>query len=684
MGLAPTVSVLTCVLNGERWIAETVESILGQTLGDFEYIIVDDGSTDATPRILAELAQRDNRLRIFANEKNKGIIFSNNLGLKAARGEFIARNDADDVSLPHRLEREVEYLRAHPDVACISSIIRMIDEQGRHAGFWRDDLLTVDPRSITRMLPSKNCIANSSSMVRANVLKEFAYDTRLKINEDYDIWMRMGAAGFKMDKLAEVLVHYRVRPRSFSDIYIRNKPARNDMVYKWLFLRGELAKMRLNAFDGRVAVSMLRSAHIWFYQGFKPYQTIRKIPSHIHEAAAIKLGRIQTVFGRPAANKPALMFIMPSLGAGGAERVMQHIALGLCNDYDLHVVAMRCGDARWRDQFKPYCVSLTQPHAGVVVHSRRSVCVYLDQIAAENKIRGVITTNSVLAYYWLQELNRRGKRVPAIDIQHTVGAETHRRNMIWVAPLLDRRICISQQLVDHMRAIYGEHGIAGESAKLRLVRNGIDLRVFNRENATITIHASLKNSGEKIVFWAGRFSEEKDPFLFIELAAEFRRQQGKGIRFVMAGDGPFYDLARRSAEQMNVSDIVDFAGFLNDDELRAVMARAWLLAITSEYEGIPLVALEALAMGVPVLSTAVGAVGEAIEDGRTGILLPAKTGFPGAAAERIKHLLDHPEEHQKMAGAGRESLAGRFDIETMLAGYRSVIGEMLAGKRAEA
>lgn len=677
MPTIPTVSVLTCVLNGERWIAETVESILGQTFGDFEYIIVDDGSTDATPRILAGFAERDDRLIILANEKNRGIIYSNNRGVEAARGELIARTDADDISLPRRFERQVEYMRAHPDVACASSIIRMIDEQGLHAGFWDDDLNTVDPESIRRMLPSKNCIANSTSMARGDILKRFAYDTRLKINEDYDIWMRMAAEGLKLDKIAEVLVHYRVSALSFSDVYIRNKPARNDMVYKWLFLRGELAKKRFNSFDRQVAVSMLRSAHIWFYQGFKPYQSLRRIPPYIRENLAMKSGTIQTAAGRPTSNKPGLMLIIPSLGMGGAERVMQHVARGLESDYDLHVVAMRGGDARWGEQFKPYCVSLTHPPAGVVLHARRSVCAYLDKIAEGKSIRGAVVTNAILAYFWLQELNRRGRRMPAIDIQHTVGAETHQPALLWAAPLLDRRVCISQLLVEHLRAIYGEHGIASESANLRLVRNGIDLETFKRETAEkLPAPAGIETGDDKLVLWAGRFSKEKDPLLFLELAAEFRRRGGSGVKFVMAGDGPLHDLAHRAAAQMNVADSVVFAGFLNDDEMRALMARAWLLAMTSEYEGVPLAALEALAMGVPVLSTAVGAVGEAIENGRTGVLLPAKTGFPAAASDKILHLLRNPDKHRKMIDAGRVSLAGKFDIDSMVAGYRAVIGEL--------
>ncbi len=117
----PQVSVLMSVFNGERYLPEAINSILAQTFRDFELIVVDDGSTDSTADILREYAQGDSRLRLLRHEVNQGQAAALNWALGDARGSFIATMDADDISAPHRLERQVEFLRSHPDIGAVGT-----------------------------------------------------------------------------------------------------------------------------------------------------------------------------------------------------------------------------------------------------------------------------------------------------------------------------------------------------------------------------------------------------------------------------------------------------------------------------------------------------------------------------------------------------------------------------------
>ena len=126
----PRITVLTAVYNGARYLAEAIESVLADGFEDFEYVIVDDGSTDATPRILADAAARDPRIVLLRHEPNRGIAAATNRGLAIARGAYIARLDADDISLPGRLAREAAYLDAHPAVALVSMNFDIIDAGG--------------------------------------------------------------------------------------------------------------------------------------------------------------------------------------------------------------------------------------------------------------------------------------------------------------------------------------------------------------------------------------------------------------------------------------------------------------------------------------------------------------------------------------------------------------------------
>ena len=125
----PLISVCMAVYNAERYVAEAVESILNQTFGDFEFLILDDGSTDGSLDILRRYAERDPRIRL-TSRPNQGLVASLNELVDQARGEFIARMDADDVSLPERFQREVDYLRDHPECVLVGSRVRLIDPDG--------------------------------------------------------------------------------------------------------------------------------------------------------------------------------------------------------------------------------------------------------------------------------------------------------------------------------------------------------------------------------------------------------------------------------------------------------------------------------------------------------------------------------------------------------------------------
>ncbi len=128
----PLVSVVMSVYNGERFLREAIESILSQTFRDFEFIIVNDGSTDGTAGILNSYALSDSRVRVFEQE-NMGQCASDNRGCSLARGKYIARMDSDDVSMRDRLERQIAFLENHEKVGLLGGAVEIIDDRGRRA-----------------------------------------------------------------------------------------------------------------------------------------------------------------------------------------------------------------------------------------------------------------------------------------------------------------------------------------------------------------------------------------------------------------------------------------------------------------------------------------------------------------------------------------------------------------------
>ena len=119
----PRISVLMTAYNSQQYVAQAMESILNQTFSDFEFIIINDGSTDDTARIIRQYATRDSRIKFIDNKVNKGLISVLNQGLELCKGEYIARMDSDDISIPTRFALQLEYMDAHPDVGVLGGAI---------------------------------------------------------------------------------------------------------------------------------------------------------------------------------------------------------------------------------------------------------------------------------------------------------------------------------------------------------------------------------------------------------------------------------------------------------------------------------------------------------------------------------------------------------------------------------
>jgi glycosyltransferase involved in cell wall biosynthesis len=178
------------VYNGERFLREGVESILNQSFSDFEFIIVDDGSTDSTWQTLSQYAKSDGRILASRNRENVGLTKSLNIGLRRARGGFIARQDGDDVSLPQRLTTQIAYLRKHNDIGLLGTAYYLADSQGRHTGTCRPPQTDTEIR--WKML-FHNAFCHSSVVFRRELLDSghAFYNEDLPYGQDYDLWARL-------------------------------------------------------------------------------------------------------------------------------------------------------------------------------------------------------------------------------------------------------------------------------------------------------------------------------------------------------------------------------------------------------------------------------------------------------------------------------------------------------------
>lgn len=207
MEKAPTVSVVMPCFNAEKYIRPAIESILNQTFGDFELITVEDGSSDRTHEIISEYAGRDRRLIPIFNDENIGLTASLNKGIDAARGEFIARMDADDISYPERFEKQVAYLRANPDVCMVATSRERIDEDGNILS--RKSFEPGKEKLRERMKVTCSVPHGSIMFRRKEVIELGKYREGILYAEDYDLWLRM-IEKYNIDVLPDILFKFRL------------------------------------------------------------------------------------------------------------------------------------------------------------------------------------------------------------------------------------------------------------------------------------------------------------------------------------------------------------------------------------------------------------------------------------------------------------------------------------------
>ncbi|WP_448339343.1 glycosyltransferase family 2 protein [Desulfovibrio piger] len=214
----PQISIILPVYNAKQYLEASVYSILNQSLTDFELILINDGSTDGSEKIVRQLAARDSRIRLV-QRPNKGLIATLNEGISLARSPFIARMDADDIALPHRLERQCTYLKIHPEAVAVGSYVKLMDECGHT---YRTKYLPTGEKLRKAFLWGCPIMHPTVMMRTEAVRKAGGYSPEFPSAEDYALWLRLLSLG-EIDNIHEALLSYRVHGSSISHVHARQQ-----------------------------------------------------------------------------------------------------------------------------------------------------------------------------------------------------------------------------------------------------------------------------------------------------------------------------------------------------------------------------------------------------------------------------------------------------------------------------
>ena len=243
----PFLSVIMPVYNAGDFVAQAIQSILGQSYEDFELIIINDGSSDNSKAVIK--SYDDNRIKYFENEKNSGIVFSRNKGLKLAKGEYIGMFDADDIAYPEKFEEQINFLEQNKDFGMVGSWAKFINEEGKRLpGSWK---LKASPDMIPAIMLFKNYFLQSAVLYRKECISKFSFRVGFDILEDYLIWLEI-IGEYKAWNLQKYLVDYRVHGGGVTKKHSKEKLEKEKKVF-----RIQLMELGIDASDHELDLHML-------------------------------------------------------------------------------------------------------------------------------------------------------------------------------------------------------------------------------------------------------------------------------------------------------------------------------------------------------------------------------------------------------------------------------------------
>jgi glycosyltransferase involved in cell wall biosynthesis len=630
----PLVSVVIPCYNHGGFVPEAVDSILAQTFENLEVIVVDSGSTrQDSLQALHQL--RRPRTRVYYRRERHLVGDNRNFGIERARGKYICCLDADDMIKPTYLEKAVFLLEAK-GYDLVSTSIESFGNESRVYSVERFPILA----DMVRANHIPNCaVFRRDLWERAGGFRDTGLGAEY-VHEDWRFWLRLVALGAKVANIVdEPLFLYRVHSPSSLSKQDGTVPSIDKHREAIVALNGDVLTEEAFRFSEQRRLQRI--------QVLDPLVNLRPYPS-------------------PDASSTTILIVLPYLIMGGAERLISEVARYLrSRDYRIVVVTTLPVDPKYGDTTEWF-----ERATAEIYHLPRfldAACwrEFIFYLIDAKRVSLLWLAGSAFFYDLLPDLKAEWPHLKVIDLLfNTVGHTADNRKH---SGLIDLNLVESREVYDCLRRA----GVA--PGRIVLVPSGVDLERYRPTPKPSRLLEALGiDPSSFVVGFSGRLSEEKCPEIFLEIA-DCCRDESRLV-FLMTGAGPLADQVRRWVESAGMGNRLQFLGKV--DEVREYLALYDVLVLPSRLDGRPIVALESLATGVPIVASRVGGLPELVHDGETGFL--CDTGDVAGFAERVRWLAAHPEEHRRMRVAARSFAESELDALQLRRLYEAAIRGALA------
>jgi glycosyltransferase involved in cell wall biosynthesis/GT2 family glycosyltransferase len=595
--LAPLlVSIIVPCFNYGRFVSEAVSSALRQTISSLEVIVVDDGSSDPETIRVLDTLKTLSRVRVI-RQLNAGLPSARNAGIALAHGEYICCLDADDTLEPSYIELCIAALELDRSVGFAYSWVQLF---GDETGVWRTREFDI------REALYDNHTAASAVFRRDDWLAVGGYRPDMRSGyEDWEFWLRVAALGRRGRLIRSPLFNHRRHGRTMTH---------------------DAHAMR------HALIETIRSLNPQIFVNPRLRRRVSKVvPASSSEHALDVLQKTQAV--SVCDSRPHILVIVPWLANGGAEVLLLELLAHLNSDWRISIVTTRADEqilwARFRDittEVIPLSGAFDEKHwLSVVKH-----------MIATRKTRVVLSSGSAFAYDALAGIKHSHPEVATIDILHIDLLSGPIRTALGATRFIDRHVAVSNRVARSL----ANCGVPAN--RIVTIRNGVDLdRLFNPEHyCRATVRERLGfGAGDFVAAWVGRLDEQKRPLAFLQIVSEVSKHAG--MKALMIGDGPSQRAVEKEIGRLRLKQRITRFEHIERTQMPEIYAAADVLVMTSFHEGLPFVALEAMAMGCPVAATRVGELETLIVDGENGWLVPV--GKPEALLGPLSLMLQANE-----------------------------------------
>jgi len=564
------ISIIMGIYNCEKYLKESIDSIINQTYTNWELIMCDDGSKDNTLKIAKKYEKKyPNKIRVLVNDKNMGLNYTLNKCLDNATGEFIARQDGDDISLPYRLEKEIMFLKKNSNYSLVSSNMVFFDENGD----WGRSHNCGEVKKENFIKGSPIC--HAPCMIRTEVLKTvngYSVEKKLLRVEDYHLWFKLFIAGFKCYSLEECLY----KMRDDNDAYKRRN------------LKNRINETRLKLWGFKQIGIPLRK-YIWAFKPIIVYLIPKKIYIKLH------YNNLKSDFDN---KKIKIAHFVGSMNCGGTETMLINLFKNIDKNKFEFIFIENVAEECWYD-------NEIKKMGGRIIKIEplklKNIFKYIKKLKLLFKKEKIDVVHShVFLHSGLVMLAAKKANVK-VRISHSHSAMRKKDNNLLKKLLFRNLILNNSTNIVACSTEAGECLFGNKFTKIgKVIPNPIDFELIKNisQNEIKKLRKEYsKDSDEIIIGHVGRLVTIKNHDFLIELA---RRLSEKNFKFKMIfiGDGPEKESIKNKIKQKGLDEKIVLTGNIENKEVYKFMKIFNMLLLPSHYEGLPVTLIEAQALNV--------------------------------------------------------------------------------------